>query len=251
MLGEQPTQIPASVAEFPQWIAGEDMDSMERAANRLASTALEKKLQVERSLEFGASLALMELNDHSRRENRWLAARCLGYVGDFSPLVAVLNDADHPPVWTDEAIEHLRAAVARSAETAVRVREALQKQYGQDAPSLYRMLWGYTVDGLRGDRQAEELVEYLDHQTLAMRILSFWNLREIFGLGLLYRPTDREAVRRAHSQKWKQRIGSRGIWTKLLGEPETAPAAPENTAPAAAKNPADQPPPPVRAEQQP
>ena len=179
--------------------------------------------------------------------------------------MAVLNDADHPPVWTDEAIEHLRAAVARNAETAAGVREALEKQYGQDALKLYRMLWGYTVDGLRDGRQAEELVEYRDHQTLAMRIVGFWNLRDIFGLGLLYRPTETEARRRAHSQKWKQRLASGEIWTKLLAEPKTAPPAPEitpppvpestapevpeNTPPEAPENPGDQPRPPVGAGQ--
>ena len=225
MLSDQPTQPPIPVKDLPKWVAaGEDMDSLEKGADRLASATLARELQVDRSVRFGASLILMELGEHPRKENRWLAARCLGYVGDFGPLAATLNDADYPPVWTDESIEYLRAAVARGPEIATRVQEALAKQYGQDAASLYRMLWGYTLANLREGHEAEKLIDYLNHEALAVRTLSFWNLRNIFGLGLLYRPTDREPIRRAHAQRWKQRLESGEIWVKRPGESRTAPA---------------------------
>ena len=237
MLSQQPTQAPVPVEEFPKWVGGEDVDWPESGTTRRASDRLETKLEVGRSLEFGAGLALQELSNDSRKEYRWLAARCLGYIGDFGPLVAALNDADHPPVWTDESIEHLRAAVARSPQTAAHVREAMEKQYRQDAAKLYRMLWGYTLKGLKDGREAEELVEYLVHETLAVRTLSFWNLREIFGLGLLYQPTESEARRRAHARTWSQRLESGEIWTKVAKGSRTAPA--------------EQTPPPEDAQQQP
>ncbi len=224
MINQQPTQAPVPVEEFPKWVAGGDMNSLEMGADRRASETLAKELQVERSVRFGARLKLMELNEHPRRENRWLAARCLGYIDDFEPLVAALNDADHPLVWTDESVEHLRAAVARSPEAAARVRAAMEKEYGQNAAELYRMLWGYTQEGLKERRQAERLVELLDHETLAMRTLSFWNLRGIFGLGLMYKATEREPTRRAHAQRWRQRLQSGEIWTRLSGRSRAAPA---------------------------
>jgi hypothetical protein len=228
MLSDQLTQPPAPVKEFPKWVTGEDMESLEKGADRLASTNLERDLQVDRSSRFGARLVLMELNNHPRKENRWLAARCLGFVGDFGPLIAALNEADYPPVWTDESIEYLRAAVARSPETAARVREAIEKEYGQEAPEAYRMLWGYTKQQLADQGEAAKLVEYLNHQMLAMRTLSFWNLRHIFGLGLLYRPTDREPIRQPRAQRWKQRLESGELWARLGGESR---AAPEEGAP--------------------
>jgi len=225
MLSDQPTQPPNPGHGLPKWVAREDMDSLEKGADRLASATLARELQVDRSVRLGASLILMELGEHPRKENRWLAARCLGYVGDFGPLAATLNDADYPPVWTDESIEYLRAGVARGPEMAARVQEALAKQYGQDAASLYRMLWGYTLANLREGHEAEKLIDYLNHEALAVRTLSFWNLRNIFGLGLglLYRPTDREPVRRAHAQRWKQRLESGEIWVKRPRESRTAP----------------------------
>jgi hypothetical protein len=237
MLTDQPTQPPVPAGDFPKWVAGEDMDSLEKGADRLASATLARDLQVERSLRLGASLALMELSEHSRKENRWLAARCLGYLGDFGPLVAVLNDPDHPPVWTDESIEYLRAAIARGPQTAAQVQGALSKQYGQDAGKLYRMLWGYTLAGLKDGHEAEQLIGDLNHEALAVRTLSFWNLRNTFGLGLLYRPTDREPLRRVHAQRWRQRLESGEIWVKLFGESRTAPV--------------EKSPPPEAAEQQP
>jgi hypothetical protein len=242
MLSDQATRPPAPVKEFPKWVAGEDMNRLEKGADRLASETMARELQVDRSLRFGAGLVLMELNEHSRPENRWLAARCLGYIGDFGPLVASLNDPDYPPVRTDESIEHLRAAVARSPQTAAGVRDALEKQYGQDAPKLYRMLWGYTKQGLKDNREAEGLVEDLGDETLAVRTLSFWNLRDTFGLGLLYRPTDREPIRRAHAQAWKRRLESGELWSRLPGEGRAA---------LTEKTPPPKTPPPKTAEQQP
>jgi hypothetical protein len=223
MLSDRPTQAPVPVQDLPKWLAlGEDLDSLEKGADRIASAMLARELQIEHSVRFGAGLKLLELSQDSRKENRWLAARCLGYVGEFGPLTAALNDADFPPVWTDESIEYLRAGVARGPETAAQVQEALAKQYGQDATSLYRMLWGYTPAGLREGREAGQLVDCLNHETLAVRTLSFWNLRTIFGLSLSYRPTDREPQRRLHAQTWKQRLESGELWAKGPGGGRTA-----------------------------
>ncbi|NQU20209.1 MAG: hypothetical protein HQ567_02930, partial [Candidatus Nealsonbacteria bacterium] len=232
VLNGQPVPVPAVVETAPAWLSGDDTGSLEMGADRLASVTMEKELRPEGVAGDGGQpkgmhLRLIETyhDAHSgrRRENRWLAARSLGYVGDFGPLIVALNDPDHPPVWMDETIEHLRAAVARSPEMATAVRQTLEKQYGDDGTGLFRMLWGYTEQELRSS-EAKKLVEGLDHESLAVRTLSFWNLRDIFGLGLQYKPGDTAAKRRTPTQKWRQRLESDEIWEKL---PNKSPDAPE------------------------
>jgi len=67
------------------------------------------------------------------------------------------------------------------------------------------------------------LVEHLDDDTLAIRVLSFWNLKNVFGLGLQYRPEDPAAKRRTPSQKWKQRLESGELWAKMAAKKKKKP----------------------------
>ncbi len=229
VLDGQPVPVPVVLENPPDWLTSEDIASLERGADRLASARMEKELPAkpvlgESGRPKGMHLRLIETYHNTRRrEDLWLAARSLGYIGDFGPLVAALDEPEHPPVWMNETIEHLRAAIARSPEMASLVSQALQIQYGADGTGLFRMLWGYTQRELRGS-EAEKLVEGLSHEGLAVRALSIWNLRDIFGLGLQYKPHDTSAKRRTPTQKWRQRLESGEIWEKL---PDKSPNSPK------------------------
>ena len=107
--------------------------------------------------------------------------------------------------WTDY-VEYLRDAVARDPAAAAAVRTALERQYPQGT-DMYRMLWGYTNEQLSGKdpEHAEDvsLVEALNSDSLAMRRLSFWNLKDITGYGgLFYKPEDTAAQRQQAYQAW-------------------------------------------------
>ena len=226
VLDEQPLGEAVAVETLPAWITA-DVSETVSLLDRRAAPVIEQALPVDRSV----NLSLRELADHRKEEVRWLAQRCLAEVDYFSPMVVVLNDASRKLDWPDY-IEQLRAGIARDPKSAAAVRTALEKQYGQTAPELYRMLWGYTQDGLKaGD--AGDLVGYLDSDNLALRVLSFWNLKDITGLGLFYRPEFTAAKRKQPVQKWKDRVGSGEIWAKPPGVhklPEE-PSAPELESP--------------------
>ncbi len=81
----------------------------------------------------------------------------------------------------------------------------MEKKFGpEDGAVLYRMLWGYTNQDLEGGADAK-LVQLLDHEKLAFRVLGYWNLHDITGLKLYYQPEQTAAKRRRWVTAWKQR----------------------------------------------
>lgn len=196
-LNDQPPRG-AAAEKLPDWL---EVDTITLLDQR-ASGTVEEELRVQRP----ADLTLRELAEHRRREVRQLALRCLALIDDFEPLVKALDDPDEKMIWPDCLhIEQLRAAVARGPSAAAEVRTAMEKLYGSEGTNLYELLWKYSAQGLNKE-DAQQLVQYLEHDSLAFRRLGFWNLKRITGMGLYYRPEDTAAQRHSSVQKWRQRL---------------------------------------------
>jgi hypothetical protein len=201
-LGEGKSAKPAA-EELPAWLEANQLNPNERRA----SADLDSFLRPDKP----AGPALAELATHRRIENSLLAIQCLAMIDDFAPIVPLLNDPKYRgTMWTAQ-IESLRAALARSPKTAAEVRKAFETARGREqGDQLYRMLWGYTSQQLE-DGAAAQLIEWLaapgDDQ-LDFRVLSFWNLHHITGLGLYYQPADPEKQRRQSIQRWQQKLQS-------------------------------------------
>ena len=160
-------------------------------------------------------MGLLELVISQRqREVKWLALRCLGCLGQFRDMVAALNEPAHRLEWSDYYIDELRAAVGRDADTAAAVRAALEQQYPQQAATLYRMLWGYSNEQLAAGDDAKLVDGLKDEDTLAVRVLALWNLKDITGRGQLYQPEQTKAKRQLATQRWQQRLEAKEIRLK-------------------------------------
>jgi hypothetical protein len=181
------------------WIVFDTTDSLDR----LASARIEHGITVDSPV----LLRLGELADDRRREVRWLALDCLARLGEFEQLVAMLDDPEQRLGWADY-VQRLRAAVSRDPVTAARVRSEMERQHGPQGANLYEMLWGYGPRELNKE-EAARLIGYLEHQTLAFRVLSFTTLYEITGLGFFYHPEDTAADRQRSIQRWKDRFKER------------------------------------------
>jgi hypothetical protein len=182
--------------EFPNWVTSEGLSDLERRA----TTGVEEKFSPDRS----AKLLLKELAGDRRREVRSLAIWSAGYLGDFEPAVVALNDKEEKVLWSTY-VDELRAAVARSPETAGLVRAAFEKQRNADWPKLFRLLWGYSSEDLKGGED-EKLVAGLDDSSVDVRVLSFWNLQNITGSKLNYSAGEPTAARRTAVKAWKERL---------------------------------------------
>ena len=226
-LDAQSTVGPLPTQEIPVWTKLEALN----AWDRLASGPMAQGLKSEKT----ARLGLTKMAEHRQKEVRWLALRCLGYLGEYQGVVSLLADPASKPV-SDDYVEYLRDAVARDQSSAAAVRAALERQYPQGG-DLYRMLWGYTNPQLIGKdpEHAEDanLVEGLISDNLAVRRLSFWNLKEITNYPLNYRPDDPPARRQQGYQAWHVRLEGKQIRFKPVEEKK--PSAPAREAGQAAR----------------
>jgi hypothetical protein len=216
----------------PTWIVTDTSSPLDRRASATVAQAF--------SMDRPASLVLMELTEDRRREIKALARRCLAYLGQFEPMVAALDDNDLRFQWP-EYVDQLRQAVVRGSASATAVRQAMERRFGPAAGrAFYRMLWGYTDQQLAAGEDAE-LVKNLDHEILAVRVLAFWNLKEITTSGFFYRPEDPAQKRQQPIQRWKQLLAAGKIRIKTPQEKSrmadaAAPVTVEK--PAAAETPA-------------
>ena len=182
--------------EFPSWVTSEALTDVERRA----TAGVEEKFLPDRP----ARLLLKELAGDRRREVRSLAIWSAGYLGDFEPAVGALNDPQEKVLWSTY-VDELRAAVARNPETAGQVLAAFEKIRNADAKTLFRLLWGYNSEDLKGGEDAN-LVEGLDNNSVDIRVLSFWNLQNITGSTHSYHAGEPTLARRTAVKAWKERL---------------------------------------------
>lgn len=217
------TGTPIAGQSEPDWIAiGETIKPLDRKASPIVAQLL--------PTDRPARVGLLELPMlRPQKEVKALSMRCLGYVGQFGDMVAALNDPARKLEWSDFYIPELRAAVARDAETAAAVRMALEKQYSQQAPDLYRMLLGYTDQQLAAGDDAKLVQGLKNDDVLAVRVLSIWNLADITDVAQNFEPEKPAARRQQALRRWELRLDAKEIRLKA----EKKPAAPPPREPAA------------------
>ena len=200
--GARSEEVAASV-EPPPWLVGEPANPLER---RAAETVL-SLIDPPRT----PRINFRELLQHRMREVRSLAFGCLGVMGDFTDQAALLNQAEERGAW-DDHLEQMQRALARGPQAAEALQAAFVRHYGEeDGTRMFRWLHGFTAEGLR-EGEAEALVEALNREPLAVRVVGFFSLRALTGRGLFYRPADPPADRRRFVQTWQDRVRREPIW---------------------------------------
>ena len=191
-------------SQFPQWVNQEQSKANDLAANEIQAYLAPDK---------PTAMQLRELLDpqnklYKKREVRTLAVRCLANLGDFEPSITALNDVDLGQYW-HEVRHELQAAIARSPESAARVRAAFVKQRGDtDGKALYRMLWGYNTSDLQTGSDRDLVDALARNDALDFRVLGILALKELHGgANHGYRPDDTEIKRRGPLKSWKGQVG--------------------------------------------
>lgn len=140
---------------------------------------------------------LMEIIDRDPlKEVRALATRCSAAVGHPDPLVASLDDETQQPIWRAN-IQELRDLASRGTIEASRVRQAMIEMNGErNGEDLFRMLRGFDRDQV-GQTESElqagalpQLIEWLESESLPIRVMATVNLEQITGRTEIFEPTE-------------------------------------------------------------
>ena len=119
------------------------------------------------------------------------------------------------------SLEVINSAVAEISELNSQIASASTEQNTVVEEINRKIDEAYNrLENLEGEDA--KLVEYLKHPVLAVRVLSFWNLKEITGLGLFYKPEHTEAKRKTSIAKWEERLASGDIRYKQAETPKPA-----------------------------
>ena len=190
--------------DIPKWIKAEQVTDIDRRASKIFLKKLDAENSQQRLREFAADKNI---------ENRSLAIRCLAMLGEFDDLIASLKDEDHRAMWTGY-LDALTAAAGRDPLLAQTIRVTIEKQRGERAAELYRLLWGCAKADLIEGGQAAKLIDLLNDDDLDIRVVSFLNLKAATGLSLLYRPEAPAAQRNRDSQIWRTRLKDGTLFSK-------------------------------------
>lgn len=189
--------------EVPDWL-----DEPVEAAESLDALARSGLLELVRGND-SIELSLREAMSFRRIEVGALAARTLLLLGRpdvYFGADGVFNQVRQRSYWS-EHFDSLVRAINTDAETAVEVREAIERMDGAQATVIYRMLWLFSDAQLEAGADAT-LVRALDDPNLTVRVLASENLRRITGNLMNYRPDLDSAVRRSTDiRRWEGRLG--------------------------------------------
>ena len=180
----------------PAWIDASSQSSIDK----VTSLDMLKALELEKPVE----VRLVELLSDSRVDVRALAARCLGYLDQFEPLLKEIGNVQQKAFWAVE-IDALHHALSRGPQVAARVRDTAAALRVKQAKALYRLLWGYSREQL-ADIGSAELVDLLDSPDVDVRVLAIDNLRRITGTMQNYRPEKRPDENKLSINTWRGRL---------------------------------------------
>jgi hypothetical protein len=198
-----------AVNQSPAWVQREGLS----AVDRMASSDLETSIAPDRPI----GLALNESTMDRKSEVRSLAARCMAYLQSYDALLDRLRKDPQRAYWASE-FDTLREVLALSQASARSLRETIERMCGEDAVAAYRMLWGFSPQQLQaGDDQ--RLVEFLEHDSMIIRVLAFENLRRITGKTLSYRPDVTEVRRKSAVRDWQDLLEAGAIIYQSLPSP--------------------------------
>ena len=185
--------------EVPAWVRTESRGKLEHQASHLLARVLE--------FDSPVNPALRAETEHRYQEVRRRVFQYLSWTGDFKPLILLLNEPDHYTEWS-HIIDLLRDSVRRDPHTAAEVRKTMEIAYGSKGMELWELLWKFEGKELARS-QGVRLVELLDDELLAARVLGFSTLNRLTGKGFYYRAEENQASRRPSIQRWSD-------WTEKL-----------------------------------
>lgn len=190
-----PSMIVA-LTELPQWVF-----SPVSGIDRTAIETIETMIVMDQPL----GQRLLGLIDDDRVEVRTLAARCLTQLGIQDGFLKSLAEPRDKSYWRKE-LDEIREFLSRGPDQGRGVKSAVEAKFGESSGAeVYSLILGFGSEQLESGAAAE-LVQYLSHPALEVRILAIENLRRITGQTALYRAESSERERLRKVRSWEDRL---------------------------------------------
>jgi len=206
-----PQTEPSSSLDLPNW-------------DRRLSTIAQKNARLfadEFSTdESSAHDALLGLVDSRVYALSRLAVSCLGLVGDYEMMLKVLDRNEHHESRVS-AIHNLRTWVNQDPQNRVQLKEAIAaKFYPEEVDVVYRLIWGYQEEDARSKQTTEQLINWLEHDRLAIRELAWFYVKSLTNRKLeLFDTRANPMHRNAAVQKIRRQIEKDGTLLPPLPMP--------------------------------
>jgi hypothetical protein len=143
-----------------------------------------------------------------------LATQTLALTGGYPGLVDALS-APHEESRL-AAIAGLQSWLPLAPENAEGLQAELQNRFrAEEAQAIYRLLWGYSGEDARNPVVAEDLINWMGHNEIAIRELAFFHVLRLTGRRYDYRPNDPAPNRAVAIDRWRTYLSETGA---LLGE---------------------------------
>jgi hypothetical protein len=198
-------ETPHRLEKLPSWARAQGEDSAE---GKLRRAALRRFRQAAATQPI-ATVVDEFLNSDSPVD-RGLAVTALAALDDLKGLGQALRDAKHPDVW-ENGVEALRRWIGRCpGQDHILYQRLIEvgKYKPIHAETVMQLLHSFGENQLAEPETYQTLIDYLDHDALAIRGLAYWHLSRLVpeGKKLGYNPSDPKEKREAAIQKWRQLI---------------------------------------------
>jgi hypothetical protein len=198
-------ETPERLQELPPWVGKKNEDT---PLARMKKETLQRCRQS--LLDKGVEATLDDFVNSDNPADRRLAVFAMGALDDLPRLGKALREAKQLDVW-DNGVLALRHWIGRGPGQDQRLYEGLLKTGNfspVDAETVMELLHSYGNDDLARPETYQTLIDYLDHDKLAIRGLAHWHLCRLVPDGdkCGYNPLDDKEKRAAAVQKWRKLV---------------------------------------------
>ena len=197
--------------KIPVWLDPVAKQSVRRMVKRSA-TLFAREFDVDRPLLENVHSLIKD----ERPSISTLAVKSLALTGGYSAMAEALN-APHEESRM-AAITGLRNWLPLKTENGELLKQALQKRFApKEADIVQRLLWGYSGGDLTDRATSEQLVAWLDHNSLIVREMAFYHIFRLTNTDHAYSPLRPAAQRRGAIKRWEDHIQSEGALIAPVG----------------------------------
>ncbi|HLQ44496.1 MAG TPA: hypothetical protein VK137_07200, partial [Planctomycetaceae bacterium] len=189
----------------PDWLEGDPKRAAAKQ-KRLYNTAFQKEFDSEQPL----LLSVPAIVNNPRPAISELAVKCLALTDSYQPLVKALVQVEHREARL-AAISGLRQWLPIDVHNRQLLKAELSRHLLlSDAEAVYRLLWGFNHDDAKNPATSHMLVNWLEHEQVAIRELAFWHIQRLTGLKHDYSPVNPPGQRRVAIERWNTHLEKKG-----------------------------------------